>query len=108
MTYGGTITPGTGGYYLGGGGGTLTVKNALKDYNRLRRPSRSTGPGEVVFHATPTYTGNTTISGGVLDLGGHTLTTQATVTFQGGGLQDGTVLNNGAYRHHRRHGQRLA
>ena len=33
----------------------------------------------------------------MLDLGGHTLTTQVTVNFQGGGLQDGTVLNSGAY-----------
>ena len=96
VTYAGSITVGANGYYLGGGGGTLTLVNALSD---VAPPTSLTvnGPGEVLLRATPTYTGNTTITGGVLDLGGHILTTGVTVAFQGGTLQDGTVLNNGAY-----------
>ena len=53
VTYAGTITPGTGGYYLGGGGGTLTVKNALNDYNSSPTSLTvdGTGRGRLSCHA---------------------------------------------------------
>ena len=90
VTYGGSIEPGTGGYYLGGGGGTLTVTTGLNDQGG---PTALTinGPGMVVLTVTPSYSGNTTVNtGSVLDLGGNTLTTAATVVINGV-LQNGTV-----------------
>ena len=100
VTYGGTIYPGSRGYYLGGGGGTLTLTTVLANTGSLQpTPLTINGPGEVLLRSTPTYTGSTTInSGGVLDLGGNTFnTTGTTVALRGGTLQDGTVVNNGSY-----------
>ncbi len=97
MTYQGTIEPGTNGYNFGGGGGTLTLANAVADFNSTSTNVTINGPGTVVFDPPPAYTGNTTISpSGVLDLGGYTLTTTATLTINGGTLQDGTVISNSA------------
>ena len=100
VTYGGTIYPGSRGYYLGGGGGTLTLTTVLANTGSLQpTPLTINGPGEVLLRSTPTYTGSTTInSSGVLDLGGNTFnTTGTTVALHGGTLQDGTVVNNGSY-----------
>jgi autotransporter-associated beta strand protein len=88
VTYNGTIEPGTGGYYLGGGGGTLTLVNSVTGATALT----INGPGMVVLSASPGYTGSTTVNtGGVLDLGGNTLTTSAPVALLGGTIQDGTI-----------------
>ncbi len=100
VTYDGTIEPGTGGYYLGGGGGTLTMVNPVNDY--LASPTALTvnGPGMVVLSASPGYTGNTTVNtGAVLDLGGNTLTigAGAALALQGGTLQDGTLNSSQDY-----------
>ena len=74
VTYGGTIEPGSNGYLLGGGGGTLTLQNPL------------------------TVSSNVTVVGpGTLDLGTNTLSAAATVTFAGGTVQDGTISNSGLY-----------
>jgi autotransporter-associated beta strand protein len=97
VTYNGTIEPGSNGYYLGGGGGTLTVASAVNDANSLSTALNINGPGTVVLSAAPGYTGNTTVNtGGVLDLGGNTFTTTATVSLLGGTIQDGTVVSNSA------------
>ena len=94
VTFGGTINPGPNGYRLGGGSaGTLTLLQALSGNNALN----VFGPGEVVLAAQPTYTGPTTLSGGTLDLGGNTLSTTASVSFQGGVLQDGTIVSGSEY-----------
>jgi autotransporter-associated beta strand protein len=97
VSYGGTIEPGANGYYFGGGGGTLTLVNAVNDYNTSPTALTVNGPGMVVLAAAPGYSGSTTVnSGGVLDLGGNTLTTSAAVALQGGTLQDGTVISTSA------------
>jgi autotransporter-associated beta strand protein len=98
VTYSGSINPANAGYMLGGGGGTLVLPNSLQDANSVSTNVTINGPGTVVLAAAPGYTGNTTLSpSGVLDLGGNTFTTTATVAFQGGTLQHGTLINNGAY-----------
>ena len=92
VTYTGTIEPANNNYLLGGGGGTLTIANALNDAGGQTALTVN-APGMVVLSASPTYTGNTTVNtGAVLDLGGNTLTTASTVTVNGG-LQDGIVVS---------------
>ena len=64
-TFSGTITPGANGYQLGGGGGNLTVSS-----NALNAAANLTINGSVYLAAAQSYTGSTTISGGVLRLNG--------------------------------------
>jgi fibronectin-binding autotransporter adhesin len=68
VTYTGTITPGTQGYFLGGGGGTLTLGTSLSDNSSLT-PATVMGPGVVLLTASNSYSGPTTVSGGTLTLG---------------------------------------
>jgi fibronectin-binding autotransporter adhesin len=56
-TFSGTLTPGIGGYLLGGGDGTLTVSSALNVSSAWL-----TVNGSVTLAATNTYTGTTTIN----------------------------------------------
>ena len=73
-TYSGTITPGSNGYLLGGGGdfrvtSVLTVTQPLTGANTLTVNQPEFDLGTVVLVNAETYTGNTTIDGGVLQLG---------------------------------------
>jgi len=63
FTYSGTLTPGTGGYRLGGGGGTLTIPGGLNAATAVTILGGSTSGG-VLFNAPSSYTGVTTINGG--------------------------------------------
>ena len=60
----GTLTPGSNGYLLGGGGATLTVSSSLGDYNGGSTALTVTNSGTVVLAGTNSYTGGTTISNG--------------------------------------------
>ena len=62
FTYSGQLTPGSNGYFLGGGGGTLTFSSQLLGANSL------TVNGNVVLTASNNYSGTTTIASGVLQL----------------------------------------
>lgn len=76
-TYTGTITPGSNGYMLGGGAdfrvnSDLTVTQLLTGANALTVNGPGFDPGTVTLVNAETYTGNTTINGGVLQLGNGT------------------------------------
>ena len=121
-TLSGSFTP-QGTYRVGGGGGTLTITGNLADVNSTptaleMNTSGSLPAGMVVLTGSNTYTGGTTVTagtlaisggsnrlstsgnitvaGGVLDLGGNGQTTSGTVSFQGGTVQNGTLTNNSA------------
>ena len=64
VTYSGVLTPAASGYFLGGGGGTLTFAPALTGGNGLT----VSGPGSVVLTASNSYSGNTTVNSGLLQL----------------------------------------
>jgi len=119
VNYTGTYTPNaTGGYRLGGGGGTLTYPTAITGGGNALTIS---GPGMVVLsNAGNSYGGNTTIHGGTLtlsggnnrlptgtalffdggtvtptlDLGGNTQTV-ASISISSGIIQNGTIISNG-------------
>ncbi len=63
FTYSGTLTPGSNGFRLGGGGGTLTVSSALTGAAAL------TSAGAVTLSGANTYTGATNVNGGTLKAG---------------------------------------
>ena len=67
---------------IGGGGGAISFAES--------------GTGTQVLAGANTWTGTTTVTGGVLDFGGNTFTTTNTVSFQGGVTQDGTIIDNSA------------
>ena len=62
-TYSGLLTPGSNGYFLGGGGGTLTFSPQLLGANSL------TVNGNVVLTASNNYSGTTNVTAGVLAIG---------------------------------------
>jgi len=75
--YTGTITPGSNGYLLGGGGdfrvnALLTATQLLTGANPLTVNAPGFDPITVVLVNAETYTGNTTINGGTLQLGNGT------------------------------------
>jgi len=87
VTYTGTLTPAGSTYYLGGGGGTLTLSNI----NAVTGAGKSLvvgGPGLVVLSGSNDYTGGTTLNGGTLSytndnsIGGAL----SAITFNGGTL----------------------
>ena len=77
VTYGGTIEPGSNGYLLGGGGGTLFL-SALQ--------TSLSGAYNI-----------TVVGPGAIDLGGGTLSTANNIIFAGGTVQDGTINGSGTY-----------
>ena len=88
-TFSGTITPGGNGYLLGGGGGTLTLGSSA-----LNAAANLTVNGNLVMASTQSYTGNTTLAAGVLQLAaaenagnGGPLGIGGGITFAGGTLQ---------------------
>ena len=67
VAYGGTIEPGSNGYLLGGGGGTLACNTQLTGTNSL-----TVGGGTVVLTNTANnYSGITAVAGGTLKLGAN-------------------------------------
>jgi len=71
VTFTGTYTPFTAGaYQLGGGGGTLTYNQAIGGASSLSVGGGS--PGTVTLGGTNSYSGGTTISGGVLQFASAT------------------------------------
>jgi fibronectin-binding autotransporter adhesin len=105
FTYSGTLTPGSNGYLLGGGGSTLTVSSPLGGANAL------TANGSVVLTGSNSYSGTTTVASGVLQLprpaaiyGGNsaswtaaniTVASGATLAVNVGGPSDFTTTNVG-------------
>jgi fibronectin-binding autotransporter adhesin len=69
-TYSGSLTPSGATYRLGGGGATLTFNSMLSGGNSLV----VNGPGTVVLNSglANTYTGGTTITGGLLNINSDT------------------------------------
>src|SRR5205823_14593067 len=66
-TYSGALTPNGTTFRLGGGGGTLTVSSALTGGNSLDAGLNGTSGGTAILANTNnTYTGGTTVGGGVL------------------------------------------
>ena len=66
VTYTGTITPGTDGYVLGGGTGTLTVSTVLSGANEL--VLNNFNSGSVILTQANTYTGPTDLTTGSLSI----------------------------------------
>jgi autotransporter-associated beta strand protein len=86
LTYTGTYTPNTtGGYRLGGSGGTLTMSNT----NALTGANALTVIGNVILSASNANTGVTTINASsILTLGNG-------VTGQNGSVGSASIVNNG-------------
>ena len=99
------------------GSGSFTGSIADTGLNGSHLALVKTGSGTQILTGSNSYTGGTTISagvlqlgaqaavpdnspltitGGTLDLGGFTKTTSAAVSFQGGVTENGTIINNGA------------
>ncbi len=66
-TYTGTLTPAATTYFLGGGGGTLVFQSPLVGGNSL--VVGNGGGGTLVLAVSNNFTGGTTISGGIVQLG---------------------------------------
>ncbi|MBX3740928.1 MAG: autotransporter-associated beta strand repeat-containing protein [Akkermansiaceae bacterium] len=64
VTYTGTITPGSSGYFIGGGGGTITFgnDNAFSGGNTVTVGNG--GGGKVILNSANDYSGATTVKGG--------------------------------------------
>lgn len=100
VTYGGTIYAGTNGYFLGGGGGTLTLNTSLTGGNNLTVGNG--GGGNVVLAASNSYSGSTTLTAGTLTLAnsaalpsGGTVTVAGNATLQASAaISGGTIANN--------------
>jgi fibronectin-binding autotransporter adhesin len=71
VTYTGTLTPAANTYYLGGGGGILTIPgtNALINNGATPRDVIIKGNGTVELSGSNNYTGGTTLAGGLLKIG---------------------------------------
>ncbi len=66
LSAGDSITPGSAGYQLGGGPGTLAVDCVLADYHA--NPTSLTVNGNVVLSGTNSYSGGTQINAGTLGI----------------------------------------
>jgi len=84
--YSGTLTPGSNGYLLGGGGGTLTISSALP----ASGSAGLTVNGNVVLSGANAYTGATKINGGVLLLPASVTLNAASAVTVGGANASGT------------------
>ncbi|MGA2062391.1 MAG: autotransporter-associated beta strand repeat-containing protein [Thermoguttaceae bacterium] len=71
VSYTGAITPAGNIYYLGGGGGTLTIAgtNALTDNGGTPRSLIVNGPGTLALTGNNSFTGGTTLTNGILRVG---------------------------------------
>ncbi len=89
VTYSGTLTPhATGGYRLGGGGGTLTVSSNLASTSAANATGALTVNGNVVLTGSNHYKGTTTVTSGLLTFSGlDQLGLNPAITLNGGGLQ---------------------
>jgi fibronectin-binding autotransporter adhesin len=82
VTYTGTLTPNsTGGYRLGGGGGTLTYGQVLSGSGVIL-----TVGGNVVLPGANTYDGGTILKAGTLGVGNDGALGDGPVLFDGGGI----------------------
>jgi fibronectin-binding autotransporter adhesin len=98
VNYSGTITPTAGGYFVGGGGGTIvfTNANAITGSNALTLGNG--GSGTVLFNESNDYTGQTTVKAGsrirVANAGALGASTGVTVVEAGGNisLEGGVVV----------------
>ena len=98
VTYNGTITPGSGGYNLGGGGGTLYVTTQLTNTGAQSPTSLTVGNGGggtvVLTNSSDNWGGTTTIvPGGTLQLGDGATDR---ITPPGAITNNGTLLLPGA------------
>ncbi len=90
VTYGGTLEPGSNGYFLGGGGGTLIFTTSLTGTNSLVVGNG----GAVVLTTSNTYTGATTVSTGTLQLGTGTAGNDGSLTATSGMTNNGALVYN--------------
>lgn len=107
-TYTGTLTPNSSAYYLGGGGGTLTMANA----NAITGAGRTltiNAPGTVILAGANDYTGATTVSAGatlqvegalastgIANAGTLIFNNAGSVNFAGAISGAGAIIKNGA------------
>jgi len=64
VTYTGTITPGSSGYFIGGGGGSITFTNTNAFTGGNTVTIGNGGGGKVTLNSANDYTGVTTVKGG--------------------------------------------
>lgn len=104
VNYTGTITPGSTGYYVGGGGGTITFSNANAFTGANAVTVGNGGGGKVIVNNSNDYTGRTTVKAGTtlniqnssaLGLGDGTAASDTTVAAGGGVELQGNVTING-------------
>ncbi len=86
-TFGGTLTPGSNGYLLGGGAGTLAITSVLAD-NGAATPVNIAGSVALTSGAN-TFTGPISLTSGTLNFSSGSLGTTPSVLFKGGTLQLG-------------------
>ncbi len=83
-TYGGSLTPSGTTYYLGGGGGQLTITAPLTGANGL--VAGNGGGGTVILTTSNNYSGSTIVSAGVLQISNtNSLGTQGVAGVSGSG-----------------------
>jgi fibronectin-binding autotransporter adhesin len=88
VTYTGTITPGSSGYFIGGGGGSITFTNANAFTGGNTVTVGNGGGGRVSLNSAHDYTGVTTVKGGttlILQNSGALGSTAAGTTVEKGG-----------------------
>lgn len=97
VTYSGTLTPhATGGYRLGGGGGTLTVSSNLGANSAANVTSNLNVNGNVVLTGHNHFKGDVTVTAGLLTFSGlDQLGLNSALTLNGGGLRfaSGTAVD---------------
>jgi|GEM_PF-2627132 len=95
VTFGGTLTLGTGGAAIGGSGNITLTAGLATNANALTK----VGPGTLILNSTSARTGNTEIDGGVLRLAHPSAlgTTAQTLTLAGGVLDLATDSSVSAY-----------
>jgi autotransporter-associated beta strand protein len=94
VTFSGSLTPGTGGYRLGGGPGNLTVASQLTGDSGLV----VVGPGTISLTGANDFTGGTSLTGGRLVLGSAgALGTTGTIAFSGGATLVASAANTTDY-----------
>ena len=88
VNYTGTITPGSSGYFIGGGGGSITFGNANAFTGSNTATVGNGGGGKVTLNSANDYTGTTTVKAGttlILQNSGALGSTVAGTTVEKGG-----------------------